>query len=68
VSARERDYAAAEATIREGWRWSIIPLPESAPEAAGMIWQDFEVTPAWNPGLSNFPEDLGIRVAVMAAF
>jgi hypothetical protein len=68
VSARERDYAAAEATIREGWRWSIIPLPEGGEEAVGMIWHDLEVRPAWNPGLSNFPEDLGIRVAVMVAF
>jgi hypothetical protein len=68
VSAGDREHTAAEATIREGWRWSIIPLPEGGKEAVGMIWHDLEVTPAWNPGLSNFPEDLGIRVAALLAF
>jgi hypothetical protein len=43
-------------------------MPQSVEEAVGTTWYDLEVRPAWNPGLSNFPEDLGIRVAVMVAF
>lgn len=55
-------------TIKAGWRWHVIPLPDTGAEAAGMQWHELEVTPAWNPGLSNFPEDLGLRVAVMGTF
>lgn len=63
VGQRDAEVEAAVETIVPGWRWYL--MPNASAGAEGMAWHDFEVTPAWNPGLSSFPEDLGLRVAVI---
>jgi hypothetical protein len=67
VSDRGEEGEVTGTTIASGWRWYMIPMPAGSDEHSGMAWHDLEVTPAWNPGLSNFPEDLGLRVAVMGS-
>lgn len=63
VWQRDAKVEAMVETIVPGWRWYLMPRASAG--AAGVAWHDFEVTPAWNPGLSNFPDDLGLRVAAM---
>lgn len=50
--------------VEKDWKWNPIPLPPSAP--SGFVWYDLEFTPAWDPGLSNYPPDLGILVHRLA--
>lgn len=48
-----------------GWHWYLLPLVRQAPAAEGVTAFDMDVVPPWNPGLSGFPDDLGLRLAVM---
>lgn len=47
-------------TVQSGWSWHLIPL--AAVDRANTYWYDVTVDPAWDPGLSNFPADLGLRI------
>ncbi len=46
------------------WQWQawLIPPALSGP-ANDMGWLTIETIPAWNPGLSNFPKDLGVLIS-----
>jgi hypothetical protein len=57
---------AVHALLEHGWHWTAVPLDPVVASGKGFEWRDLRVTPAWNPGLSSFPSDLGIRVHALA--
>jgi hypothetical protein len=64
VSIAPRDAGTESAfTVEPGWNWRLTRLPP-APAASG--WHRIQVDPPWNPGLSNFPPDLGLRIHALA--
>jgi|GEM_PF-2491419 len=48
------------------WRWYVVPLQPTSATAA--YWHELIVDPAWDPGLSNFPADLGLLIHAIAIF
>jgi hypothetical protein len=50
--------------IKSGnWQWQIWQLPPMpAGSGSDAEWLTIDTEPAWNPGLPNFPNDLGILI------
>ena len=45
------------------WQWQIWQLTPMPPGSENKVeWLSIETIPAWNSGLSNFPDDLGILI------
>jgi hypothetical protein len=49
--------------LASGWNWHLIPIPSS--RQSRFKWYDIEVSPPWDPGLRNFPSDLGFRLHLL---
>ncbi len=60
---REGEEPAFDFPVETGWNW--YPIPLAASEKSGFRWYELEISPAWDPGLPNFPADLGILVHLL---
>jgi hypothetical protein len=63
ISPAASKHVTARTSLCHGWNWYLIQMEPAA--VKGMSWVDLKTDPPWAPGLSAFPEDLGIRVAVI---
>ena len=45
------------------WQWLVVPLPAGLTHAT---WLQIQTHPAWNPGKSGFPSDLGVLFGKIA--
>ena len=48
--------------IEPGWTWSVFTVPGVEGASGAFRWYDLVTRPAWNPGKSGFPDDLGLRI------
>ena len=66
LSPGEKSFA--QFSLAPGWNWYAIPLAVAEDQKAPMSWMTIRIDPPWNPGLSNFPEDLGVRIHALGIF
>lgn len=55
------DASSAAQTAKPGWQWLAFKLNHAQP--AGTRWIGLNINPSYNPGLAEFPDDLGILIS-----
>lgn len=63
VREREGTGPGFDFPVEAGWNWHLVPLAPAG--ATRFAWYNLEVSPPWDPGLRNFPDDLGIRLHLL---
>jgi len=66
VSLASRYASLGSRTIETGkWFWEIWPVGKG--QTSGTQWLKLNVDPAWDSGLKDYPNDLGVRVGYIAS-
>ncbi len=54
---------AVSVSVANAWQWIVLPLPGTGD--GRFTWYDVHVDPPWNPGIRDFPDDLGLRLSTV---
>lgn len=54
---------AVSVPVANRWQWIVLPLPGTGD--GRFEWYDVQVDPPWNPGIREFPDDLGLRISTV---
>lgn len=63
VTPTEDGAPSVSVPVVNGWQWIVLPLPGTGD--GRFAWYDVQVDPPWNPGIREFPDNLGLRISTV---